>query len=132
MKPWHVGFKLDEESPSFAPVWVRLPNLPKELWNEDIFIVIGNALGGLMGISDKTWERDSLSYARICAHLRIDSPLHTHIKINTKGLVYTQELDYENLPFKCRICVEYGHLTKSCPHTQSKAAEANPPPHAFQ
>ena len=27
-----------------------------------------------------------------------------------------QQLDYESLPFHCRICHEYGHLLCQCPH----------------
>ena len=27
---------------------------------------------------------------------------------------YVQELDYEQLPFKCRFCHGYGHFSKTC------------------
>jgi hypothetical protein len=28
---------------------------------------------------------------------------------------YLQQVDYEQLPFKCKICHEYGHFAKHCP-----------------
>ena len=31
------------------------------------------------------------------------------------GWEYLQKVDYEQLPFKCRKCHEYGHFVKSCP-----------------
>ena len=27
---------------------------------------------------------------------------------------YTQELDYEQIPFKCRFCHGYGHFARNC------------------
>ena len=36
IKPWHMGFNLVEETPSWVPMWVRLPRLPLEFWRDDI------------------------------------------------------------------------------------------------
>lgn len=60
---WHTDFKPKEESPLSALVWVCLPNLHRELWNEDVFEDMGKALGGFMGFSKRTWDLESLTYA---------------------------------------------------------------------
>jgi hypothetical protein len=31
---------------------------------------------------------------------------------------YIQQVDYEQIPFKCKICHEYGHFAKSCPQAK--------------
>jgi hypothetical protein len=31
---------------------------------------------------------------------------------------YIQHVDYEKIPFKCKIYHEYGHFAKSCPHSK--------------
>lgn len=28
---------------------------------------------------------------------------------------HVQEVDYDHLPFKCKLCHEYGHFAKGCP-----------------
>lgn len=77
MKLWHIAFDFDEEFPSLMPIWVHLPRLPLEYWNDDSFMVIGNSLGTYMGVSEKTQELSLMAYARICAHLPLDRPLPT-------------------------------------------------------
>ena len=44
IKPWHVGFNSAKEMPSQVPVWVRLPRLPLEFWQEDILHKIASLL----------------------------------------------------------------------------------------
>lgn len=36
------------------------------------------------------------------------------IKIKVGSWTHLQKLDYEQLPFKCRECHEYGHFAKCC------------------
>ena len=38
---------------------------------------------------------------------------------------HVQELDYEQLPFKCRHCHGYGHFSRSCKKKLSKRRENN-------
>lgn len=87
-------------NPITTSVWVRMPNLPVELWNEDIFEAVGNSLGNFMGALDKPKELSKIAYARICVQLDLDSPWPAKITINLPfdGLVCEQTLDYEDLP----------------------------------
>jgi hypothetical protein len=44
------------------------------------------------------------------------------------GWTYIQTVDYEQLPFKCKYCHEYGHFAKNFPkasqeHPENKASE---------
>ena len=36
------------------------------------------------------------------------------IKLSVAGWSHIQELDYEQLPFKCKHCHGYGHFAKHC------------------
>lgn len=42
---WHLGFDASIELKKLAHVWVRLPSLPLELWDEKILRWIGNSFG---------------------------------------------------------------------------------------
>ena len=119
IKPWHVGFNPTEELPSRVPVWVRLPWLPLEFWREDIFNLIASQLGKPMGPSRQTMEKKVITYARVCVEIDLNKPLPDSIEIRLGSSSWIQQLDYETLPFRCRLCHEYGHLQRMCPKSRS-------------
>jgi hypothetical protein len=45
LKRWRVGFDPVTEYFQFRHIWVLLPGLPIQFWNEDAFRAIGNELG---------------------------------------------------------------------------------------
>jgi hypothetical protein len=45
------------------------------------------------------------------------------IKLKVGEWQHYQKLDYEQLPFKCRGCHEYGHFQRNCPKNPSKEKE---------
>jgi hypothetical protein len=49
-----------------APVWVRLPELPLEFWNEDVFMGVASSFGVLLSIDPIIASRRRLTYAHIC------------------------------------------------------------------
>ena len=42
------------------------------------------------------------------------------------GWEFYQKVYYEQLPFKCRKCHEYGHFVKNYPKSPQEEAEKNP------
>ena len=118
IKPWHIGFNSAEEIPSRVPVWVRLPRLPLEFWREDILHSISLLLGKPVGSATQTQDRKVISYARICVEVDLNNPLPDSIEICLGPFSWIQQLDYETLPFRCRICREYGKLLRKCPRNK--------------
>jgi hypothetical protein len=45
------------------------------------------------------------------------------IKITVADWTHVQELDYEQLPFKCRHCHDYGHFARNCKNKAEEEAE---------
>jgi hypothetical protein len=130
IKPWHMGFNSAEEIPSQVPVWIRLPRLPLEFWREDILHSISLLLGKPVGSATQTQDRKVISFARICVEVDLNNPLPDSIEICMGSSSWIQQLDYETLPFRCRICHEYGHLYRNCLRNKYSTLAATRPPGA--
>ena len=119
LNKWNPDFDPSQDVPSAVPVWVRLPHLPLHCWNPKSFQTIGNALGKYI---DQAVRRDQYSCACICVEVDLEEGLPEAIKLSVAGWTHIQELDYEQLSFKCRHCHGYGHFAKHC----KKKAEEQP------
>ena len=126
VKPWHAGFNPSEELPNQVPVWVRLPRFPIECCREDVFHMLASMLGKPVGSSTQTLGKRVMTFARICVELDLSRPLPDEVEMCAGSHSWVQQLDYETLPFRCRLCHEYGHLLRRCP--KAKSAEQQPPP----
>jgi len=94
-----------------VPVWVRLPHLPLHCWSQKSLQIIDNSLGKYI---DQAARKDQYSCARICVEVDMEEGLPEAIKLTVAGWSHIQELDYEQIPFKCRHCHGYGHFAKYC------------------
>jgi len=115
LNQWTPDFDPAVDIPKAVPVWVRLPNLPIHCWNPDSLQAIGNGLGRYIDSAD---PKGIYSCARICVEVDLEAGLPEAIKLTIKGWHHYQQLDYEQLPFKCRHCHEYGHFQRYCPKVQ--------------
>jgi hypothetical protein len=111
LNKWSPDFDPAQDVPSVVPVWVRLPHLPLHCWNPKSLQIIGNGLGKYI---DHAARKDQYSCARICVEVDLEEGLPEAIKLTVAGWTHVQELDYEQLPFKCRHCHGYGHFAKHC------------------
>ena len=50
------------------------------------------------------------------------------ISLNWEDEEWIQPIDYEQLPFRCRLCHEYGHLRRNYPRDNLKTNQATPTP----
>ena len=117
---WSLDFDPAIDIPKAVPVWVRLPGLPIHCWNSDSLQTIGNGLGCFIDSAD---PKGNYSCARICVEVDLEASLPEAIKLKVKGWQHYQQLDYEQLPFKCRHCHEYGHFQRNCPKIQESTKE---------
>ena len=56
-----------------------------------------------------------LQHACICVEVNLEKGLLEALKLTLGDWSHIQELDYEQIPFKCNFCHVYGHFAKSCP-----------------
>jgi hypothetical protein len=108
-------FSPEKEDFAHAPVWIHLYSLPQEFWLEEILAGIGNTIGVYVKSSEATKQRRYTSYARICVYLNISKPLPGSIALEYHDEEWSQTIDYEHIPFRCRKFHEHGHLFRDCP-----------------
>jgi hypothetical protein len=112
---WMEKFSPEKEDFVHAPVWIRLYSLPQEFWLEEILVGIGNTIGIYVKSSEETKKRRYTSYACICVYLNIAKPLPGSIALEYHDEDWSQTIDYEHIPFRCRKCHEHGHLFRDFP-----------------
>jgi hypothetical protein len=112
LAPWTIDFNPEVEITA-APVWVRLPHLPLHLWGTSSLEDIGNKLGRFLDSAEP--KGDQYTCARICVEVNLEKGLPEAIKLSLGEWCHIQELDYEQIPFKCLRCHAYGHFARNCP-----------------
>eukprot|EP00253_Pinus_taeda_P014645 PITA_14645 len=115
MKFWEERYNPEKETMLDAPVWVRLFGLPNEFWDPEILEGIGNTIGSFVKAAEATKRGKYNAYARICVYINLADPLPDNVEIEYHDTIWKQPIDYEHIPFHCRICHEYGHLYRQCP-----------------
>ena len=81
-------------------------------WGDESVKAIGNAVGKYI---DRFEPRENMhACARICVEVDLGKGLREAIKIKVDQWMHIQQLDYEQLPFKCKVCHEYGHFANRC------------------
>jgi hypothetical protein len=116
LNKWTPDFSPENDIPSAVPVWVRLPFLPLHCWNDETIRSIGNSLGKYI---DRVEPREGLqACSRLCVEVDLEKGLPEAIQLNLDNWSYIQQVDYEQIPFKCKACHEYGHFSKKLPSGQ--------------
>ena len=100
------------------PVWVRLPDLSIHCWNFEPLQKIRNGIGKFV---DKADNKNIYNCAMICVEVNLEAGLPEAVKLKVGTWTHFQKLDYEHLPFKCRLCQEHehGHFQRNCPKNQA-------------
>jgi len=112
LNKWTSDFDPELDIPSAVPVWVRLPHLPLHCWGDDSVKAIGNAVGKYIDRSEP--KENMQACAQICVEVDLGRGLPEAIKLKVDDWSHIQQLDYEQIPFKCKACHEYGHFANRC------------------
>ncbi|XP_075645458.1 uncharacterized protein LOC142616504 [Castanea sativa] len=81
IRPWEPFFKPSTANVSLIAVWVRLHELPMELYEAKILKQIGASIGKVLWIDSHTAMEARGRYARLCIQVDINEPLINTILI---------------------------------------------------
>ena len=122
-RPWEPFFKPSATSMSSIAVWVRLHELPIELYETDALKQIGESLGRVLRIDAHTAMEAWGKYARLCIQIDVSQPLVDTILIRR----FEQPVMYEGIHELCFSCGKVGHMVETCPYTIRSGNDAGIP-----
>ena len=111
VQSWRPLFKPIEREVQKVVVWVRIPNLLAELYNQKFLWRVGSKLGTMLKIDNLTSIHSRGRFATICVELDLRRELIP--SFTTLGRDFLVE--YEGLRLICFNCGKYGHEVQSCP-----------------
>ncbi|KAI9125002.1 hypothetical protein K1719_003618 [Acacia pycnantha] len=98
-------------------VWVRIPDLPHELYNLESIRRIGNMIGKTLKIDRTTAFSEKGGFARMYVEVDLQKPL----LLGFSHFGEESRFKYEGLHLVCFTCGRYGHRMDQCTvTTQSK------------
>lgn len=115
---WIPGFNPHNPSNLVFPTWVSLGNLPFEHFDQAY-----NIAGSLEEIIGMETSNEDNKDPRFYINLQICSGWVSGIALESEGgtsLPQLVEVDYDNLPMRCRICLSWKHKAKECEVLEKK------------
>lgn len=116
------GFLPSSALPSLTLVWVRVPRLPLEFFNDKFLMRVGDKLGKAVKVDGNTIMVSRGKYARVCVEIDLHQPLISTVIMNGTSL----HVEYENLHQVCFLCGKYGHRQEDCDANPSHTSVCSP------
>lgn len=113
---WRPMFRADDSQVRKIAVWVRIPKLSAELYNNTFLWRAGSLLGTMLKIDMNTSAHSRGKFARIC----IEVDLNRQLVPTFTALGEEHIVEYEGLHSICFSCGRYGHKSENCVETKLK------------
>ncbi|CAI0427225.1 unnamed protein product [Linum tenue] len=110
VQQWYKGFNSWKSKVKSTMIWVQLPELPVEFYNEVAVLLIAEKIGRPVRVDQATILGARAKYGRVCVEVDLTKPLLGSYKI--EGVTYF--IGYEGLSNLCIDCGSYGATTKKC------------------
>ncbi|RYR02393.1 hypothetical protein Ahy_B06g081187 [Arachis hypogaea] len=107
---WRPLFLPQETDVQKVAVWIRIPNLPIELYNKFFLWKVGKTLGTMLKVDELTSIHSRDKFARIC----VEIDLKKKIVPSFTALGKDFNIVYEGLHQICFNCGKYGHRIEQC------------------
>ncbi|XP_026433819.1 uncharacterized protein LOC113331313 [Papaver somniferum] len=95
-------------------IWVHLPGLSLEYWDEKTLFTICSALGDPVKVDDATLNFENEYYARVLVNIYLAKKIPSKLWIKTKFGGFMQQVIPTKPPKFCNHCKIVGHLQIEC------------------
>lgn len=101
-----------------APIWVRLRNVPPELFSFEGLSIIGSALGDPLYTEKPTLVPNALGLVKIKVVVILDQQFPSSLCVkDQEGTSVIVGAEFLRVPPKCELCAEFGHRALRCPRS---------------
>ncbi|CAH1427739.1 unnamed protein product [Lactuca virosa] len=125
LQRWRPGLKLTKNSHDKILVWIKIFDLPLEVWSGENLCIIASKLGVPLAFDSFTEEmclehKGRNAYARILVEMAADKEWMRKIEVSTwdfvtnSAVVQSFDVEYAWMPSRCNHCKVYGHTDKVC------------------
>ncbi|KAL3738538.1 hypothetical protein ACJRO7_019979 [Eucalyptus globulus] len=115
LQQWKPLMELKKAKQTFVPVWIRLKNLPLDLWSAPAISVIASSVGKPLHVDQRTEGTRMISFARVCVEIQANRPRVSTVEVNVDGVTRSIAVNYEWRPLKCSKCGVFGHKCDVAP-----------------
>ena len=113
LRAWEPFFKPFAANVSLVAVWVRLNELPIELYEPEVLKQIGENISKVLRIDSHIAMKARGKYARLCIQIDLNKPLINTVIIGR----FEQAVTYEGIHRLCFSCGRVRHKVDCCPYT---------------
>ncbi|XP_020692158.1 uncharacterized protein LOC110106566 [Dendrobium catenatum] len=124
--PWYVKghvVGLDKWSPMFsptslkgisAPLWIRLPNIPLQCWDDINICRTASKVGKPYLLDGNMFQCGRREYARVCVRVPLNEKLPLGVWVEGLSGKFFQKIIYEGISKLCYECDFIGHTIAEC------------------
>ncbi|KAL3739770.1 hypothetical protein ACJRO7_021100 [Eucalyptus globulus] len=109
LRQWQPLIDLKKDKQTAVPVWIRLKNLPLDLWSASAIGGIASAVGKPLYVDQRTEEMKMLSFARVCVEIYANQPRCSAVDVVLNGVLCSIAIEFEWKPLECPSCGTFGH-----------------------
>lgn len=130
LKDWHRMMKPAQDQPTRIPAWVKLQDLPFELWNQDCLSRVASTTGKPLHVDQATAKsarqpgllNTKSTKARICIEISAEQDLPNEVRVIVDGESVVVPIEYQVLPPMCTTCHVFGHSSTKCAKSTSSSS----------
>ncbi|GAV83738.1 DUF4283 domain-containing protein, partial [Cephalotus follicularis] len=115
LRKWVLGMSFCKDSLKSILVWVKLSNIPSELWTKAGLSYEASALGVPLCMDATTLAGTRVSSARICVEMKATSNFLNSYKVRRRnGTLVGVVVQYAWKLTACPVCNVFDHSLKHC------------------
>ncbi|XP_020696823.2 uncharacterized protein LOC110109936 [Dendrobium catenatum] len=114
MEKWSTNISALSMKGLTSTIWVRMPNLSLQCWDEVNITRIASRIGKPLMMDGNLFQWGRREFARVCVRVKLDQPLPLGVWVDSISGRFFQKLEYEKVANLCFECGLIGHLKDEC------------------
>ncbi|XP_020702582.1 uncharacterized protein LOC110114148 [Dendrobium catenatum] len=114
MEKWTPEFNTSSIKGLSSPIWIRMPHLPLQCWDEKNIACIASRIGKPLMMDGNMFHWARREFAIVCVRIKLDQPLPTRLWVDSIAGRFFKNVEYEKVSNFCFVCGKIDHANKEC------------------